>query len=178
MPLLLSLASVPSYEHRMNTPTIDLNDRFVHELQSVHDDMRSQAALSAFRRLRPTNETTVEQFLGQLQGHKDMWAVVGTLGIVDFAATVARHPAAAAVEARPRRTRINDEQKDGLKRAILRVFEDHGAGMNRSELSAALVAGGLVPQGIEPAAVAEKVRQPLSTRCRERNGFTQVPQPR
>ena len=169
MPLAVVYCQRPSYEEpwpertesMIKTPAIDLNYRFLHELQAVHEDVRSPAALAAFRRLQPTNEITVGQFLGQMQGHKEMWAVVSALGIVDFAAALARHPVAAAVEARPRRTRINVEQKGSLKQAILRVIEDNSPGMNRSQITAALVAGALVPRGLEPTALGEKVRQPL-----------------
>lgn len=141
--------------------TIDPNDRFLDELKAVYEDARSQAALAAFRRLHPTNDITVAQFLDQLQGHKDMWAVVRTLGIADFAAALARRPALAAVEARLRRTRINDEQKSSLKQAILRVLESHGGGMNRNEITAVLVDEGLVPLGLDPDVLGDKVRQPL-----------------
>jgi hypothetical protein len=141
--------------------TVDLNDRFLDELRAVHEDVRSQAALAAFHRLHPTNDITVGQFLGQLQGHKDMWAVVSALGIIDFAAALARRPASAAGQARPRRTRLNDEQKGSLKQAILQVLESHGGGMNRNEITAVLIDDGLVPPGIEPGVLGEKARQPL-----------------
>ena len=152
--------------------TIDLNDRFLDELKAVHEDVHSQAALAAFRRLHPTNDITIGQFLDQLQGHKDVWTVVGALGIADFAAALARRPALAAVEARLRRTRINDEQKSSLKQAILRVLESHGGGMNRNEITAVLIDDGLVPPGIEPAVLGEKVRQPLHELIAERKLHT------
>jgi hypothetical protein len=152
--------------------TIDLNDLFLNELQAIHDDVRSQAALAAFRRLHPTNEITVGQFLDQLQGHKDMWAVVGALDVADFAAALARRPASAAGAAQPRRTRINEEQKSSLKQVILRVLGSHGGGMNRSEITAVLIDDGLVPPGIEPAVLGEKVRQPLAELISERKLHT------
>lgn len=142
-------------------PTTDLDERFDHELAAAHEDVRSQAALAAFRRLHPTNDITVAQFLDQLQGHKDMWAVVRTLGIADFAAALAQPPASSAGEAKPRRTRLNDEQKSSLKQVIVRVLKSHGGGMNRNEITAVLVDEGLVPLGLDPDVLGDKVRQPL-----------------
>jgi hypothetical protein len=144
-----------------NAPPTDIDERYDHELDAAHEDVRGQAALAAFLRLQPTNDITVGQFLDQLQGHKDMWAVVRALGIADFAAALARRPARPAGEDRPRRTRISDEQKSSLQKVILRVLESHGGGMNRNEITAVLIDDGLVPLGIEPDVLGEKVRQPL-----------------
>lgn len=142
-------------------PDADLNNRFQHEMQAVNEDVRRNAALAAFHKLRPRSDITVEQFLGGLQGHKEMWAVVGSLGIVEFARALASHPSTAATEPRRRRTRINDDQKNSLKGAILRVLEGQSAGMKRIEVTAAIIVGGLVPSGIDRATLPEKVRQPL-----------------
>lgn len=142
-------------------PVNDLNSRFQNELQAVNEDVRRKAALAAFHKLRPSNRVTVEQFLGGLHTHKEMWVVVGSLGIVEFAEALAGHHVPAPSETRRRRTRINDGQKSSLKAAILRMLEGHAAGMNRIEVTAAIIAGGLAPQGIERAALPEKVRQPL-----------------
>lgn len=142
-------------------PATDLNSRFQHELQAVHEDVRSKAALAAFHKLRPRNDVTVEQFLGGLQGHKEMWAAVGSLGIVDFAEALTGSPSPVATEPQRRRTRINDDQKNDLKGAVLRVLEGQATGLSRIEVTAAIIVGGLSPRGIERATLPEKMRQPL-----------------
>lgn len=143
-------------------PIVELDGLFQSELQTVNEDIRRKAALSAFEKLRPSNRVTLEQFLSGLQRHKDIWAAVSTLGIVDFAsALIGRQDAVAPTKATRRRTRLNDEQKSGLKNAILLVLEGQAGGKNRSELTAAIAAAGLAPAGIESTELAEKLRQPL-----------------
>ena len=139
-------------------PNAELDSHFQYELQFVHADLRRKAALAAFAKLRPGNRITVEQFLTQLERHKDLWAAVSTLGMVDFAEAIAGHRIPSTVETARPRTRINDEQKNSLKRAILRVLAGHPAGLNRTELTAALLGSGLAPAGIDPTELSEKLR--------------------
>src|SRR5690349_6727248 len=98
------------------TSTNDLDSLFERELQTVNDDVRKKAAFAAFEKLRPSNSITVEQFLAGLERHKDMWAVVSTLRITDFAEALVgkRAPSAASTPAPQERyrTRINDDQKN------------------------------------------------------------------
>jgi hypothetical protein len=142
--------------------TNELDGLFQHELASVNEDLRRKAALSAFRKLHPSNRVTVEQFLAGLQHHKEMWAALSTLGILDFAeALVGRRETATAAEPTQRRTRISDDQKSALKSAILRVLEGKSSGMNRIEVTAAIIVGGLAPDGLDRAELPEKLRQPL-----------------
>jgi len=146
------------------TPSNELDSLFQSELASVNEDVRNKAALAAFRKLHPGNRTTVEEFLSSLQRHKEMWAAVSGLGIVDFAESVLgrkKGTAAAAPETARRRTRINDEQKQSLRGAILRVLDGQGGGMSRVEISAAIIDGGLTTTGIDHNDLAEKLRQPL-----------------
>lgn len=148
-------------------PAAELDGLFQHELQAVNDDVRRKAALSAFQKLRPGSGVSIEQFLSGLQRHSELWAVVGTLGIVDFAemllgkrapgASVGSGPAAP----RKSRTRVSDAQKTSLKSAILWVLESHEEGMSRTELAETVIAAGLRPNGIERDDVPEKIRQPL-----------------
>lgn len=142
-------------------PANELDSLFQHELQSVNDDVRRQAALAAFRKLHPNNRITVEQFLAGLQCHKEMWAVVSTLGILDFTEALVSHQSPIAVQPQRRRTRISDDQKSNLKGAILRVLDGKASGMNRIEVTAAIIAGGMTPAGLDRAELPEKLRQPL-----------------
>jgi hypothetical protein len=142
--------------------TSELDSIFQHELASAHLDVRRHAALAAFRKLHPSNRITVEEFLAGLQLHKETWAVVSSLGIVDFAEALVgrRRPPTGSAPAR-RRTRISDEQKNDLKGAVLRVLAGKTGGLNRLELTSAIGAQGLLPQGVDPASLFEKLRQPL-----------------
>lgn len=142
-------------------PQSELDGLFQRELESVHDDVRKKAALAAFRKLVPSNHVTVEQFFTGLQRHRDIWPVVASIGIADFAAVIAgkRTPASAAPA--KRRTRLSDEQKTSLKNAILLVLEGQSGGKSRTEITAAIDAGGLSPTAIDRPDLAEKLRQPL-----------------
>lgn len=142
--------------------TTGLDSLFQHELSSVNEDIRRRAALAAFAKLRPNNRITVQQFLASLQQHKDIWTVVSTLGVVEFAQTLVgdRKPSAGAAASRPR-TRLTEDQKNQLKGAIVRVLDGKTGGLSRAEVAAAIEAGALTPPGIEPAELADKLRQPL-----------------
>lgn len=147
-------------------PAAELDGLFQHELRAVNDDVRRKAALSAFQKLRPGSGVSIDQFLTGLQRHQELWAVVGTLGIVDFAEMLLgnkRAPSAGPSSAAPRksRTRVSDAQKTSLKSAILWVLESHEEGMSRTELAETVIAAGLRPNGIERDDVPEKIRQPL-----------------
>lgn len=140
----------------------ELDGLFQSELNSVNEDVRKKAALAAFQKLRPNNAVSVEQFFSKLQSHKEMWAVVSSLGIIDFAGALAGHKsAAAAAPPSQKRTRISDGQKSNLKSGILKVLEGKAGGMNRIEVTAAIIASGLSPAGIDRAELPEKLRQPL-----------------
>lgn len=144
-----------------DTSVTELDGLFQRELQTVNNDVRRKAALAAFEKLRPSNAVTVEQFLNAVQRHSEMWAAVSTLGIVEFAESLVGEREPALAEPRPQRTRMNDAQKEGLKNAVLRVLEGQAAGLNRIEITAAIIVAGLVPQGIDRSDLADKLRQPL-----------------
>ncbi len=146
------------------SPALELDSFFMRELQTVNEDVRRVAALATFHRLRPSNDVTVEEFLTSLQAHEELWAVVSSLGIVEFAQALAGGGGSAGPGTAPesgRRTRLTESQKGGLKEAIARVLAAHPSGMSRTEVTAAVIAAGLVPAGIEHGDLQIKVRQPL-----------------
>ena len=121
-------------------------------LASANDDLRSKnrAALAAFRKLRATNRSTVEEFIAGLRRHPDLWLAVSQLGIVDFAHTLLgkhRRTSSAKGATAPRRTRINDEQKSVLKTAVVRALSSQPDGLSRVELAAVVADSGSVPVG-------------------------------
>ena len=146
---------------------LELDSFFMRELQTVNEDVRRVAALATFHRLRPSNDVTVEEFLTSLQAHAELWAVVSSLGIVDFAQALAgvggssSSSGPAATSESGRRTRLTESQKGGLKEAIARVLAANPSGMSRTEVTAAVIAAGLIPAGIEQGDLQIKVRQPL-----------------
>lgn len=142
------------------SPALELDSFFLRELQTVNEDVRRLAALATFHRLRPSNDVTVEQFLAGLQAHKELWAVVGSLGIVEFAQGLTGHQAPRATEPQ-RRSRLTEDQKVSLKAAIVRVLADHPRGMSRPEVIVSIVSSGLTPAGIKRADLPIKVRQPM-----------------
>ena len=68
---------------------LDIGSLFEQELQARNEDLRKQAATRMFEKLHPSNRVTVDQFLTGIQQHKDVWAAVSTMGVLDFAATLA-----------------------------------------------------------------------------------------
>lgn len=143
-------------------PTNELDNLFQNELQSINDDVRRKAALDAFRKLRPGNRVSIEEFLSSLQRHREMWAAVSTLNIVDFAEALAgRREVFLSAKPQTRRTRLSNNQKDELKDTILLVLSNYSAGRNRTEVAAAIIAGGLNHTDIDASELAEKLRQPL-----------------
>lgn len=143
------------------SPALELDTFFLRELQTVKEDVRRLAALATFNRLRPSNDITVEQFLASLQAHEELWTVVGSLGIVEFAQGLADRPAAPRATEPQRRSRLTEDQKVSLKAAIVRVLGGHPDGMTRTEAIAAIVSSGLTPAGLRLADLPIKVRQPL-----------------
>jgi hypothetical protein len=143
------------------SPALELDSFFLRELQTVNEDVRRLAALATFNRLRPSNNVTVEQFLAGLQAHKELWAVVGSLGIVEFAQGLAGHQAASRATESQRRSRLTEDQKASLKAAIVRVLADHPRGLSRPEVTVSIVSSGLTPAGIKRADLPIKVRQPM-----------------
>ena len=102
---------------------MELDSSFLGELQPLNEDVRHLAALATLHRLRPSNELTVEGLLTGLHAHKELWAVIGSLGIVEFAQALTAAASRAAPP--PRRPRLTEEQKGSLKAAILRVLAGH-----------------------------------------------------
>lgn len=143
------------------SPALELDSFFLRELQTVNEDVRRLAALATFNRLRPSNDITVERFLAGLQAHEELWAVVGSLGIVEFAQGLTGHQAVPRATEPQRRSRLTEDQKVSLKAAMVRVLAGHPGGMTRTEAVAAVVSSGLTPAGLKLSDLPIKVRQPL-----------------
>jgi hypothetical protein len=144
----------------------DLEGLFQRELQAINEDVRRKAAVSTLNNLRLNNRVTVEQFVSSISRHKDVWAVVSSMGILDLAAalsgqgTAPRAPEKSGGE--KTRTRLSDEQKAGLKGVALRQLESHRAGLSRTELAAVIRDEQLKPAGIADEELADKLRIPLA----------------
>lgn len=142
----------------------DVNSLFEKELNAVHEDVRRKAALATLRNMRPTNRVTVEQFMTSAQKHKDIWAVVSTLGIVDLAEALLGQKSSARSDAPAagKRTRLSEDQKNELKAISLRLLEANRGGLSRTELASQIQSQGLKPSVIADAELAEKLRTPLA----------------
>lgn len=148
---------------------LEIGTLFEQELQALNEDLRRQAAMSMFTKLQPTNKVTVEQFLQGLKQHKEVWGVVATMGIVDFADAIngGRRPreggrAAAEPRGDGKRTRLSEQQKQALKLIVQRVLVDNKEGLNRNEIAKHISAEQIASVGVERAELANKLRQPLS----------------
>ena len=145
--------------------SLELDSLFEQELRAQNEDLRRQAAVATFYKLHPSNRVTVEQFLNSVKQNKEIWAVVSTLGILDFAEAVLGNRAGgnkAAREARPaKRTRLSEAQKTSLKAAIISVLGANKDGLNRNDIARAISAEQLSTIGIERTELANKLRQPL-----------------
>ena len=145
------------------TGSIEIGTLFEQELQALNEDLRRQAALTMFYKLHPSNKTTVEQFIGSVKQHRDVWSVVSGMGVVDFAeAIVGRAAPRRSESAKPtKRTRLSEQQKNALKTAILKTLGESKDGLNRNEIAKAVPAEQLTNIGIERSELANKLRQPL-----------------
>lgn len=144
--------------------TLDINSLFEQELQARNEDLRRQAAQTMFYKLRPTNKVGVEQFIADLKEHRDVWAVVSTMGIVDFAGAIAGgkpSPQAAPSDKPGRRTRLNETQKNTIKAAIQKLLSDSKDGFSRSEIAQCIPGDQLAAIGVSLDELANKLRQPL-----------------
>ncbi len=147
--------------------SLDINSLFEQELQARNEDLRRQAALTMFHKLHPTNRLNVEQFIAGIKQHKDVWSVVSSMGIVDFAESIlggkSRAPAAPTSGGKPaRRTRLNENQKTTLKAVIQKTLGDSRDGLNRNEIAKNVTNDQLSNIGVSRDELANKLRQPLS----------------
>ena len=145
---------------------LDIGSLFEQELQSRNEDLRKQAATRMFEKLHPSNRVTVDQFLTGIQQHKDVWAAVSTMGILDFAATLAGGRRESEPSSKPsgkaaRRSRLSDAQKNSLKGLIVNVLSGIKDGLSRREIAANTNDELLGNVGVVRAELMEKLRQPL-----------------
>lgn len=144
--------------------TLDIGSLFEQELQARNEDLRRQAAQTMFYKLHPSNNISVEQFIADIKQHRDVWAIVSTMGIVDFADAIAGgKPGSAAAPDDPpsRRTRLNETQKNAIKAAIRKLLDDSKDGLSRSEIAQCIPTDKLSTIGVSVDELASKLRQPL-----------------
>jgi hypothetical protein len=144
---------------------LDINSMFENELKARNEDLRRQAAESMFHKLHPSNKVSVEQFIAGIKQHRDVWAVVSTMGIVDFADAIlggkTGNPAVPGGKL-ARRTRLNEKQKNSIKAIIQKLLEDSKDGLSRSEIAKCIPSDPLAAIGVNLDELANKLRQPLS----------------
>ena len=147
-------------------PLFDVTALFEKELQARNEDLRRQAALRLFAKLHPNNRVTVEQFLGDLKQHHDVWANVSTMGILDFASSLAggsseSDSTADSARKRGKRTRLSESQKNALKGVIVNVLSGIKDGLSRTEIASHTSEELLGNIGVRREELASKLRQPL-----------------
>ena len=141
----------------------DITALFEQELQARNEDLRRQAAMTMFFKLHPTNKVSVEEFISGLKQHKDVWAAVSTMGVLDFAeALVGRRPTESKPAKAQRRTRPSEAQKNSLKGIIVSVLSNARDGMSRSEIAENINNELLSNVGVDRTELANKLRQPLA----------------
>ncbi|MFO0621846.1 MAG: hypothetical protein U0745_10645 [Polyangia bacterium] len=143
---------------------LDIAALFEQELQARNEDLRRQAALTMFFKLHPTNKVSVEQFINELKQHKDVWAAVSEMGILDFAENLiggAKVKAAAKPDGESKRTRLSEGQKNSLKGIIVSVLSSANGGLSRTEIADNISNDLLNTVGVDRAELANKLRQPL-----------------
>lgn len=143
---------------------LDIAALFEQELQARNEDLRRQAALTMFFKLHPTNKVSVEQFINELKQHKDVWAAVSEMGILDFAENLiggAKVKAAANPDSETKRTRLSESQKNSLKGIIVSVLSNARDGLSRTEIADNISNDLLSTVGVDRAELASKLRQPL-----------------
>ena len=151
---------------------LDNTALFEQELQARNEDLRRQAAVTMFVKLRPSNKVSVEEFLSGLKQHKDVWSVVSTMGILDFASTLTggpkeSEPKAAKAAKGGKRTRLSEAQKNSLKGLIVNVLAGVKDGLSRAEIASHSNEDLLGNIGVNRDDLADKLRQPLGELVRE-----------
>jgi len=141
----------------------DITALFEQELQARNEDLRRQAAMTMFFKLHPTNKTTLEEFITSLKQHKDVWAAVSTMGIIDFVDALAgkRPTESKPGKAAAKRTRLSEAQKNSLKGIITSVLSNAKDGLSRGEIADNINNELLANVGVDRAELANKLRQPL-----------------
>ncbi len=142
----------------------DIYSLFEQELQARNEDLRRQAALAMLLKLRLSAKVTMADFLDTLQQHKDVWAAVLGMSVVEFASILSGGPraeSAAPTMAPAKRTRISDAQKHSLKGAIVSVLGQHKDGLSRTEIAGQIGDDALATIGVKRDELAAKLRQPL-----------------
>ena len=148
-------------------PLFDVTALFEQELQARNEDLRRQAALRMFAKLHPNNRVTVDQFLAGLQQHGDVWAVVSTMGILDFASSLTgggstSEPTLGKATGKPgKRTRLSETQKNSLKGLVVNVLSGIKDGLSRTEIANNTNDELLGNIGVRREELADKLRQPL-----------------
>ena len=148
-------------------PLLDVTALFEQELQASHEDMKRQAALQMFAKLRSNNRVAVEQFLEGLRQHKEVWSVVSTMGVLDFASSLtgrneAGQQSPAQATGQPgKRIRLTDSQKNALKRVIVNVLAGIRDGLTRAQIAKYTNEDLLGNVGVSRQELAAKLRQPL-----------------
>lgn len=139
------------------------------ELQTLHEDISRKAALAVLERIRFSNSTSLGDFLAEMKQRKDLWAVLNTVGIVDFAMAICGVMPGEERDADGEpRTRISEAQKQGLKNLVLKVLTATNEGLNRKDISARFGDNDLEALGLQRNdKLPDKLRQPLLELVRE-----------
>lgn len=142
---------------------------FSEELQTLHEDISRKAALAVLERIRFTNSTTLGDFLAEMKQRKEVWAVLNTVGIVDFAMAICGVvPGEERDEDGEPRTRISEAQKQGLKNLVLKTLSSATEGLNRKEIASRFSDSDLEALGLpRNDKLPDKLRQPLLELVRE-----------
>lgn len=152
---------------RTDETLLDVTSLFEQELRASHEDLRRQAASQMFAKLHPNNRVTVEQFLEGLRQHKEVWAVVSTMGVLDFASSLTGRSGAApptpdrATGKPGKRTRLSEAQKNALKGVIVNVLAGIKDGLTRAQIAKYTNEDLLGNVGVNREELADKLRQPL-----------------
>ncbi len=160
---------------------LEIGTLYEQELQSLNENLRRQAAQSMFRKLQPSNSHTVEQFLGLLKQHKEVWNTVSNMGIVEFADAIndgqrlreVHHRRPELMNGDGKRTRLSDAQKQALKVMTVKVLNEHKEGLNRNHIADYIPNDQVSGIGVIRAELANKLRQPLGELVDERRIHTE-----
>lgn len=144
-------------EMKADGPLFDVSAVFEQELLARKEDLRREATLRMFSKLRmfaklhPNSRVTVEQFLSGLRQHSDVWAVVSTMGVLDFATSLAGRSG-------------DSEQllKNSLKGVIVNVLAGTKDGLTRWEIAKHTREELLDNVGVSREELVVKLRQSLA----------------
>lgn len=141
--------------------SLNIEELYKQELQSLHEKISKQAARALLEKLQPSNKITAEQLFLDL---KQMWEEISGMGALDFLCALLGDRKLHVSVQRPhgQRTRLTNSQIESLHVKILQILNEHQEGLNRKQISSYFSVQEIKNLQIDQRELFDKLRIPLS----------------